>query len=113
MQCMRCGKEIRENSVFCPDCLQVMAQNPVKPGTPVQLLQRPQQSQEKVIHTKEVSAEESARKLRGLVRWLTGVIVLLSVLLCITAVFLLHSLQQQQPEGNLGRNYTTDTSDRP
>ena len=37
MHCMKCGREIQEKQVFCPDCLAHMAENPVKAGTAVKL----------------------------------------------------------------------------
>ena len=40
MHCMKCGREIQEQQVFCPDCLAHMAQNLVKPGTVVKLPHR-------------------------------------------------------------------------
>ena len=35
MSCMKCGKEVSEDQVFCPECLAEMERYPVKPGTPV------------------------------------------------------------------------------
>ena len=40
MYCMKCGKEIKENQVFCEACLVTMGKYPVKPGTVVRLPQR-------------------------------------------------------------------------
>ena len=37
MHCMKCGREIEEKQVFCPDCLAHMSENPVKAGTAVKL----------------------------------------------------------------------------
>ena len=40
MSCMKCGKEVSEDQVFCPECLAEMDRYPVKPGTPVLLPHR-------------------------------------------------------------------------
>ena len=37
MHCMKCGREIVEKQVFCPECLAHMSENPVKAGTAVKL----------------------------------------------------------------------------
>ena len=41
MACLKCGKETQEGQVFCHDCKSVMGQYPIKPGTPVHIIQRP------------------------------------------------------------------------
>ena len=41
MYCMKCGKEVKENQVFCDACLVIMEKYPVKPGTHIQLPHRP------------------------------------------------------------------------
>ena len=35
MNCIKCGRDITDNNVFCQECLAQMAEYPVKPGTPV------------------------------------------------------------------------------
>ena len=35
MSCIKCGKDTLGQDVFCKECLEVMADYPVKPGTPV------------------------------------------------------------------------------
>ena len=37
VHCMKCGKEIPEERVFCEECLAVMDAYPVKPDTVVQI----------------------------------------------------------------------------
>ena len=52
MRCLKCGRETDQNekNVFCPNCLKVMEQFPVKPGTPVQISKRPTGSRRAPIH---------------------------------------------------------------
>lgn len=40
MACLRCGAKIEENQSFCPDCLRIMEEHPVKPDTPIFIPQR-------------------------------------------------------------------------
>lgn len=37
MNCMKCGRDIEEDQVFCEKCLEVMKQYPVRPGIVIQL----------------------------------------------------------------------------
>ena len=114
MICLKCVKETTDENVFCQDCLQIMELYPVKPDTPVHLLQRPARSTEKQpSHKKEVSPQDTVKQLRLLVRCLAAVIALLSVLLCITAGMLLQATNNAHPVSNIGRNYTTDTTAQP
>jgi len=70
MYCMKCGREIDEGQVFCPDCLLVMAKYPVKPGTTVLLPKRREHSLVKraVPRRKTVTPEDQIRKLRRALR---------------------------------------------
>lgn len=108
MTCIKCGKETDASQVFCNECLTEMEKHPVKPDTPVQLPQRP--APEKTTpRMREQTPADANRSLRGLVRWLTVLVTILSVLLCATAGFLLHTLEQQA-NNPIGRNYTTNST---
>ena len=41
MHCMKCGKDIKGNGVFCLDCLDVMGRFPVKPDTALYIPPKP------------------------------------------------------------------------
>ena len=43
MGCMKCGRDVDPDQVFCDQCREVMARYPVKPGIVVQLPHRHQQ----------------------------------------------------------------------
>ena len=109
MTCMKCGKETNASQVFCNECLTEMEKHPVKPDTPVQLPQRPTQDKPSP-RTREQTPADTIRSLRGLVRWLTILITILSLLLCATAAFLLHTLDKSANDNPIGRNYTTNTT---
>lgn len=109
MNCMKCGKETQAGQLFCDACLVSMEDYPVKPGTPVHLPPRPA-NEKPAPRIREESPAETIRGLRVLIRWLTALILLLSVLLCATAGFLIHALDKQADSSAIGRNYTTNTS---
>ena len=52
MNCMKCGREIEEGSVFCPECLEEMDKYPVKPGTAVLLPQKKSVSPVKKVYSR-------------------------------------------------------------
>lgn len=115
MNCMKCGKETSGNQVFCDVCLESMQAYPVKPGTPVQLPPKRTPAQEKYTDPldQEPTPAEQVRQLRRMIRWLTAIVAILSLLLCGTAVMLLHTLEEPAST-NIGRNYTTiDSENRP
>lgn len=112
MQCLKCGKKTSGRQVFCEECLVVMQDYPVKPGTPVQLFQRERLSQDKKPSSslREPAPAEQLRRLRTMVRWLLGAIAVLSIVLLLTAGMLIHTLEQNKPNTAIGKNYTTTTS---
>ena len=40
MNCLKCGRDVPEEQLFCESCLEVMAKYPVKPNTAIQLPHR-------------------------------------------------------------------------
>ena len=40
MQCMKCGRDVESDEVFCNSCKETMARYPVRPGVVVQLPRR-------------------------------------------------------------------------
>ena len=117
MNCLKCGKETPEAQVFCDSCLETMQAFPVKPGTPVLLPPKQRSSPERhaVPRTPELSTAQQLQQLRRMVRWLTVIIAILSVLLCATALMLMQAIDRPTvptPTG-IGKNYTTSTGLRP
>lgn len=107
MHCMKCGKEISDEQVFCKDCLVMMDAYPVSPDTVVHIPHRASRPVEK--KHRELTAREQISQLHKTVRWLILTVMVLTVALLLTAAMLLHQLDQTpNPVGNpLGRNYTT------
>ena len=93
MQCLKCGKEIPEGQAFCDACLEIMAQHPVKPGTPVQIL--PRKSNEKTPRKRELSPEELLVKQRRKTRHLRRIVLILALLLACSIGALLYLILPQ------------------
>jgi len=108
MNCMKCGRDTAEGSVFCPDCIAEMGKYPVQPGTVVLLPRRRETiSQKKTVKRRVVTPEEQILVLR---RW----VIILSLLLvaCISAIALMfeptmHYLRDEHFE--IGQNYSSVT----
>ena len=108
MNCMKCGRETRDENVFCQDCLLDMEKYPVRPGTVVLLPRRRESSVVKKIQKRHVpTADEQIAFLR---RW----VLILSVVLCIciAAIALMinptmHYILDEHVE--IGQNYSTVT----
>ena len=109
MHCLKCGKETADNQVFCVDCLAAMQDYPVKPGAAVHLPHREAPSLEKKQPARRqiLTTETHTAHLRTMVRWLTAIIAVLSILLCATAGMLIHTLENQSASQTIGKNYTT------
>ena len=111
MNCMRCGRELKDaetTQVFCPDCQELMAGCPILPGTPIQLPNRQMVEPPKKRHShkkKEQKPEEQISRLRSANRWLTFALIVTVLAFAFTAILLIHTLDE--PEVPLGRNFGT------
>ena len=111
MYCLKCGKETEEQAVFCADCLQVMEQYPVKPGTAIVLPQRDVDiAEKKQPRHRELSIKEQLQNHKQTIRWLLVTICILLTALLFVSGMLLRLLQEQDPSQEIGRNYTTTTT---
>lgn len=116
MNCMKCGREIDTEQVFCEVCLADMEKYPVKPGTAVQLPRRPEPSGGKKTRSRRrsaFSAEEQVKQLKKRVRLLAALLVITLGLLAALGYFFTRHLME---EDRLlpGQNYSAvDTSTTP
>lgn len=114
MHCLKCGKETKDNQVFCEGCLASMEQYPVKPGTPVQLPNKePQAAKKQTSRRSAPSQEEQLAFLKKLVVRLLLAMSVLLVLLALTVSMLLHNIFAKPDTNSIGRNYTTIDSSAP
>ena len=114
MYCMKCGREMEEESVFCTQCLAVMEKYPVKPGTAVQLPKRrdPNFAKRAVPRRKVLTPEEMIRKLRRALR-IALIAWLITFLLFCAALYPAVTHILEETRFDLGQNYSVFTDDEP
>lgn len=116
MNCMKCGREISEGQAFCQECLNVMAEYPVRPGTYVRIPPRKDYEDVKQPRRKkELTPEEHLAVLQNKVHWLSIAVVALLATSILLGLFLLRDFMTQEEEqpSPMSRNYTvTQTEDK-
>ena len=119
MNCMKCGVELKNSGVFCPDCLAVMEKYPVHPNVLVKLPNRSTAAPaKKKKRVKVVKPEDQIRQLKTANRWLATLLIL-ALLACAACGFLLIHMSDSDSNGifdfGIGQNYgteeTTDSTD--
>lgn len=106
MNCIKCGKEIAANQVFCEECLEDMQLHPVKPGTPVVLPPREKPAaQKRGPHKRIHKPEEIISNMRKLILWLLAVILALMIGLTITILLLVHKDAPEKTAETLDQSY--------
>lgn len=107
MGCMKCGRDVRENQIFCPACLESMEKYPVKTGTPVNIpIRKTEPNVRRAPARKKLSSEEQIRRLRKLNRILSFLLALALTLVFFLGYFsVLHFMEEEQflP----GQNYSS------
>ncbi|MBO5323350.1 MAG: zinc-ribbon domain-containing protein [Oscillospiraceae bacterium] len=91
MNCMKCGRKIKDRQVFCEECLAIMDTYPVKPGTPIQLPSPPPKNATpaKTNKRRQRKPEEQIAYQRATIRWLSlAFIVAMLSFIIVTAMLL-------------------------
>ena len=111
MTCMKCGREIDDDQVFCQECLEVMDKYPVKPGTVV-LLPRVSQNQPKPHRRHPViSPEEQILTLKKRVRGLVLALILaVAATVGLAYVTVSDYLEDKDVQLLPGQNYSSSTT---
>lgn len=115
MNCIKCGREVPEDQVFCDSCREMMQKYPVKPGTAVQLPQRKDSPAAKKAAGRRRppnTPEEQILRLKKRVRrvfllWLFTLLLLAATVYPAVEYFLGKSFHLP------GQNYSTITETRP
>lgn len=108
MHCMKCGREIGADQVFCNACLKLMEQHPVKPDVVVQLPQRRVPVQKKHAPRKRIrSVEEQLSRAKRTNRWLVSVVSFLILFSMALGGMSLYLLRQLNIQKSIGQNYST------
>ena len=108
MNCIKCGRELRGEQVFCRECQEYMERFPVKPGTAVQLpahTSQPDAKNKPFRIKKSLPVEVRLRKQRVTIRLLILALVAVLLAFMATAVLSLHLLDQRDHQSRIGQNY--------
>lgn len=98
MNCLKCGRTLKDQLVFCPDCQADMEKYPVKPGTPIQLPAQPKVAPAKkkpARKKKALKPEERLPRMRSAIRWLILALVVSLLAFVLTAAMVLMLLDQR------------------
>ena len=111
MNCMKCGRETKNEQVFCQDCLRVMQRYPVESGTVVFLPRRRDPVVKKTVKRTVISQDEQIRMLRKQlgILWIVLAICIAAIVLMIKPT--LHYVLDEHVE--IGQNYSTVTTPSP
>ena len=110
MNCIKCGREIPEDQVFCESCLTEMDNYPVKPGTAVHIPARtPEEAPKKPAKKKRVPTAEELllRTRKKLCR--ARIFAVMLLLICGALSFLMaQAVLELDFQRILGQNYRTE-----
>lgn len=76
MNCLKCGRDVPEEQLFCEECLAVMQKYPVKPNTAIQLPHRDDPGFVRKSQPKRRQAPSTEEKLQTAKRFLRRILVL-------------------------------------
>lgn len=110
MNCMKCGREIEPDQVFCRECLELMEKYPVRPDTVIQLPNRTAEQPVKKTHLRRklsMSAEEQVVWLKKKCRRLTAALVVAALLALGLGVLSGVTIYELDLQKLWGQNYTT------
>ena len=104
MYCLKCGKERRENQVFCDGCLESMEAEPVEIQTPVLLPVQPAKPTAN-YRRPVINLEEELKRLQKFNQNLILVLVLLVTLVILLGV-MVYEKEFWKVVDNIGQNYS-------
>ena len=111
MNCMKCGRDIEEDQVFCPICLEQMAKYPVNPATAIVLPVRKHKAAPKKVRRKAPpTPEELLKKSRVRLRRLFILWILTVVLFLAAAAAAIHLWEVPVEKLRPGQNYSSSTA---
>ena len=111
MECLKCGKNTKDEQVFCPQCLSVMEAYPVRPDVHIQLPNHAAREQAKKVGKKRrtTTPDEQIAALRRKNRRLSVLILVLVLLLGVAGYALFH-IPETVTNAEWGTNYQTSNS---
>ena len=107
MNCMKCGRELETEQVFCNDCLLEMEKYPVSPNATVHLpLHRDQPFRRTQPRRRTISPEEQIKTLKKRL-WILGGILAVTLALLIAMVYPTVNYFLRNYHLRPGQNYST------
>lgn len=112
MTCMKCGRDVEENQVFCPECLEDMAKHPVKPGIAIQLPHRKEGHGSKKVHPKRKQPPTPEEKILAMKKWVRFMLAMWLITLALLAATIYPTVEYFLGKSLTlpGQNYTTITN---
>lgn len=99
MDCIKCGKKLKDQRVFCSECLAEAEKYPVEPGTPILLPRHtpyaPQKKRAQRKRQASLTPEEQLQKLRSAIRMMV-VALIITFLAFLLMAFLVVMLAEHQ-----------------
>ena len=103
MYCMKCGREVEDGQVFCPECLGLMEREPIPIRSSVKIPSQPPKSNK--IRRPALHYEEEVRRLEKAGERLRIWVILLAMSTILLAMAVYHKEVTQAVE-DMGKNYT-------
>ena len=111
MNCMKCGRDIDDDQVFCPICLEEMAKYPVNPATAIVLpVRKPKAAPKKARRKAPPTPEELLKKARVRIRRLFVLWVLTLALFLAAAAAAIHLWEVPVEKFRPGQNYSSNST---
>ena len=102
MNCMKCGREVDDGQVFCPECLEVMEQDPIRISASVQIPRQP--PRRNTPRRPAIHLEEELRRVERANEILRIWIILLAVASMLLGMAIYHG--EIQHAEDMGKNYS-------
>ena len=107
MNCMRCGREIPDEQVFCPECLAEMEKCPVKPDATVRIPRRPDPALRKNTRRKGTPEEEQIRHLKKQVHILALLLIIAAIVIVVLSIRAIRTAVEDTISFLPGQNYSS------
>ena len=107
MNCMRCGREIPDEQVFCPECLAEMEKCPVKPDATVRIPRRPDPALRKNARKKGTPEEEQIRHLKKQVHILALLLIIAAIVIVVLSIPAIRTAVEDTISFLPGQNYSS------
>ena len=113
MNCMKCGRETKDDAVFCEECLEHMARHPVPANTLVYVPSEKDRAAVKkhsASHPVVVSAEDQIKRLNKRVHTLSLFLAVALGAVVFFGLLSVDALHELSVADFMGKNYTIITS---